>query len=192
MYAMRFGCRLDKETEEDRSLNALRGMEGVRMREAYAEAAEIHGVRWTGRRYDRHNWHKADPINKALSAANACMYGICHAAIVSGGYSTALGFIHTGKQLSFVYDIGDLYKTEITIPLAFRTTAESSDDVEERVRYACRDAFRQSRLLKRILDEIDALLDMPDGQERAGPDVDADPAMPASLWEDLWTQSMEV
>jgi CRISPR-associated protein Cas1 len=77
------------------------------MRDAYAEAADIYGVRWTGRRYDRSNWAQADPINRALSAANACMYGVCHAAIVAGGYSPALGFIHTGKQLSFVYDVGD-------------------------------------------------------------------------------------
>lgn len=187
MYELRFGYRL----EEDVSLASLRGMEGVRMREAYAEASELYGVPWTGRRYNRHNWYQADPINKALSAANACMYGICHAAIVSGGYSPGLGFIHTGKQLSFVYDIGDIYKTEITIPTAFRITAESPKDVEERVRYACRDAFRQARLLQRIMEEIDALLDLPGEEPAPGPDPDSDPAMPASLWEQLWQSAVE-
>ena len=156
------------------------------MRDAYREFSELHGVPWSGRRYDRKNWRRADPINRAISAANACMYGICHAAIVSGGYSPALGFIHTGLQLSFVYDVGDLYKTEITLPVAFRTTAASPRNVEERVRYACRDAFRESRLLKRILSDIDALLDVPVHLPDVPDEVDSDLSMPASLWEQLW------
>ena len=192
MYELRFGYRLQGE-QADVSLNSLRGMEGVRMREAYAEASRQYDVPWSGRRYNRQNWQKADPINRALSAANACMYGVCHAAIVSGGYAPALGFIHTGRQLSFVYDVGDLYKTEITIPLAFRITAESNRNVEERVRYACRDVFRESRLLKRVLTEIDALLALPEETpDAAGPDVDLDPAMPAELWEVLWRDAPEV
>ena len=73
----------------------------------------------------RDEWSKADPVNRALSTANSCLYGICHAAIVSAGFSPALGFIHTGKMLSFVYDVADLYKTEITVPIAFRAVAES-------------------------------------------------------------------
>jgi len=188
MYERRFGYRLDEEC----TLSQLRGMEGVRMRDAYAEASQTFGVPWTGRRYNRKNWHQADPINRALSAANACMYGICHAAIVSGGYSPALGFIHTGLQLSFVYDVGDLYKTEITLPVAFRVAAESPRDVEDRVRYACRDQFRESRLLQRILEEIDALLDLPVKLPEVPDDVDSDPAMPTALWEQLWKEEVVV
>ena len=37
--------------------------------------------------YDRGNWNNSDPINRALSAANALLNGLCHAGIVSGGYS---------------------------------------------------------------------------------------------------------
>jgi CRISPR-associated protein Cas1 len=188
MYELRFGYRLDEEL----TLNQLRGMEGARMRDAYREAAHIYDVPWSGRRYDRRNWHRADPINRALSAASSCMYGVCHAAIVSGGYSPALGFMHTGKQLSFVYDIGDLYKTEITLPVAFRITAESPRNVEERVRYACRDQYRESRLLKRILDEIDALLDLEVSLPEVPDQVDSDPAMPAALWEALWREEAVV
>lgn len=184
MFELRFGYRI----EEDVSLNQLRGMEGVRMREAYAEASEFYGVPWRGRRYNRNNWQKADPINRALSAANACMYGICHAAIVSGGYSPALGFIHTGKMLSFVYDIADLYKTEITIPLAFLITKESPKEVEDRVRLACRDVFRKERLLKRLLPDIDALLDLPSKVREGEEPIDEDPAMPTRLWEALWEE----
>lgn len=187
MYELRFGYRL----EEEKTLNQLRGMEGVRVRDAYAEAAETYGVAWHGRRYDRKKWYKADPINRALSAANACLYGLAHAAIVSAGYSPALGFIHTGKKLSFVFDIADLYKTEISIPLAFQVTAESPKDVSNRVRLACRDTFREKRLLKRIVPDMDALLDVP--EEEAAEDAYAtDAAKPSPLWEALWAERAEV
>jgi len=83
----------------DLTLPQVRGMEGVRVREAYARASREYGVAWSGRRYDRSEWGRSDPINRALSAANALLNGLCHAAIVSGGYSPGLGFIHTGKQL---------------------------------------------------------------------------------------------
>jgi len=58
-------------------------------------------------------------MKRAVAAANAQLNGVCHAAIVSRGYSPALGFIHTGKQLSFVYDIADLCKVGASIPVAF-------------------------------------------------------------------------
>ena len=105
------------------SLESIRGMEGLRVRHAYNEASTKYGIQWKGRNYDQDDWSKGDPINRALSAANACIYGVCHAGIVSAGYSAGLGFVHTGKMLSFVYDVADLYKTETTIPVAFRVTA---------------------------------------------------------------------
>lgn len=179
MYRYRFGESLHPEL----SLEQIRGLEGVRVREAYARASREYGVAWTGRRYDRGNWGAADPINRALSTANACLNGLCHAAIVSAGYSPALGFIHTGKQLSFVYDIADLYKVEITVPLAFRIVAESKEHLETRVRRACRDAFREKRLLERIVPDIDAVLGITSDDVTAGPDVDQDPACPEPLWD---------
>ncbi|MGC8880510.1 MAG: type I-E CRISPR-associated endonuclease Cas1e [Anaerolineae bacterium] len=175
MYAARFGQPCDPSW----TLEQIRGMEGQRVRQAYAKASQEYGVPWHGRRYDRTNWARSDPANRALSAANALLSGICHTAIVSGGYSPALGFIHTGEQLSFVYDIADLYKAEITIPLAFRTVAESAEctQLEARVRQACREAFRTTRLLERILPDIDRLLEMPRVLDEV--DYDSDPAAPA-------------
>ena len=180
MYRYRF----DEELEPELSLEQVRGYEGVRVREAYAQASQEFGVPWSGRRYDRSNWSRADPINRALSAANACLNGVCHAGIVSAGYSPGLGFIHTGKQLSFVYDIADLYKTELTVPLAFRLTAESTHNLETRVRHACRDVFREQKLLARILPDIDQMLDMSPDTEDANATADSDPAWPAPLWSD--------
>ena len=81
-------------------------------------------------KYDQDDWNKGDPINRALSAANACLYGVCHAGILSAGYSAALGFVHTGKMLSFVYDIADLYKTEMTIPVLSGLLRENATDRE--------------------------------------------------------------
>lgn len=154
MYQKRFGRQL----ESNLKLEQIRGMEGVRMRTAYAEMSQKYNVPWNGRNYDLNHWDYGDPVNRALSAANAVLNGLCHAAIVSGGYSPALGFVHTGRQLSFVYDIADLYKTEFTIPAAFQTVAEGTDNVERRVRETCRELFREKKLLERILPDIDDLL----------------------------------
>ncbi len=144
------------------SLETIRGMEGIRVRRAYAEASEKFGVPWKGRRYDQTNWNNADPINRALSAASACLYGVCHAGILSAGYSPALGFIHTGKMLSFVYDIADLYKTELTIPVAFKVTAEDPPDLERQVRMECRKAFYEFKLMERLLPDIAEVLGVSD------------------------------
>jgi CRISPR-associated protein Cas1 len=178
MYRHRFGEELDPSLD----LLQIRGMEGVRVRKAYQAASEAYGVPWRGRRYDRNDWGASDPVNRALSAANALLNGLCHAAIVSGGYSPALGFIHTGKQLSFVYDVADLYKVEVTIPLAFGVVAESSRDLGKRVRAACREAFKEHRLLKRLLPDIETVLDVPEHLLTAGGEADSDPARPEPLW----------
>ena len=144
------------------SLEQIRGMEGIRVRRTYAEASAKYGVAWKGRQYDQDDWNKGDPINRAISAANACLYGVCHAAILSAGYSAALGFVHTGKMLSFVYDIGDLYKTEVTIPTAFRITAQNPPELEREVRMECRKVFHEFRLMDRLLPDIAEVLGVSD------------------------------
>jgi CRISP-associated protein Cas1 len=181
MYLKRFNEKLDTSL----SLPQIRGLEGVRVRSAYRQASQKYGVPWLGRKYDRKDWGGGDPINRALSAANALLNGVCHAAIVSGGYSAGIGFIHTGKQLSFVYDMADLYKTEITIPEAFETVAESTSRVERRVREACREKFRQMKLLERILIDADEMLQTSDAYVEETGDLDGDPALPTPLWEEL-------
>ena len=164
-------------------LEQIRGREGIRVREAYAEAARRFGVDWNGRNYNRSDWDAADPINRALSAANACLHGLVHAALLSSGYSPALGFIHQGKQLSFVYDIADLYKMQLTVPVAFSVVAESLPSLETQVRKRCRDAFTNLRLLQRIVPDVDHLLRL--DLEPATPDgfdPDDDPALPTPWW----------
>lgn len=176
MYEMRFREPLDP----DLTLRQIRGKEGARVRSAYVRASETYGVPWSGRSYDRSDWDRSDPVNRALSAANACLYGVCHAAIVAMGYSPALGFIHTGKMLSFVYDIADLYKVDISIPVAFEEAAKGNQKLETRVRHRCRDIFAENRLLYRISIDLEYLFDIETAEEVP---VDIDMALPGELWD---------
>ena len=128
------------------------------------------------------DWRSADPVNRALSAANSCLYGLCHAAILSSGYSPAIGFIHTGKQLSFVYDIADLYKAELTIPLAFHIAKDPPPDLERSVRLSLRDIFRESKLVQRIIPDIRLVLGDTDQDMDTESVLDEDPALPTELW----------
>jgi CRISP-associated protein Cas1 len=160
MYRFRFNENIPPIV----SLESIRGMEGLRVRKAYGEASTKYGIEWKGRNYDQDDWSKGDPINRALSAANACIYGVCHAGIVSAGYCAGLGFVHTGKMLSFVYDIADLYKTETTVPVAFRVTAEHGQDgdLERFVRIECRKKFHEFKLMERLLPDIAEVLGVSD------------------------------
>ncbi len=180
LYQMRFAESLPSGL----TLPAIRGLEGRRVREAYARYSRETGVPWTKRAYRLGEWGRTDPINRALSAANSCLYGVCHAAIVSAGFSPALGFIHTGKMLSFVYDIADLYKTEISIPAAFFTVAEGTEDLERRVRIRCRDLFQRQRLLARIIPDIEhALFRDREGYTGAATDFDGAAEAVGDLWD---------
>ena len=158
MYAKRF----PGDDFADKSMEQIRGMEGSRVRSIYREMSQEYGVPWEGRNYDQSDWISATPVNRALSAANSCLYGVCHAAIVSAGYSAGLGFIHTGKMLSFVYDVADLYKTELTVPLAFQIVSSQQGDLERMVRIACRDAFHKFDLMGKILPDIAEVLNAGD------------------------------
>lgn len=178
MYEMRFPEPLPSQF----TLRQIRGREGARVRAAYAAAARRFGVDWAGRNYDRDDWDHADPVNRALSAANSALYGVCHAAIVSAGYSPAIGFIHTGKMLSFVYDVGDLYKADITVPAAFMAVAQGEAKLESRVRQRCRDLFAEQNLLGRILADLDKLMGGTPEDAHAQR-LDSEQAAPGELWD---------
>ena len=154
MYAMRFG----EPAPARRSIEQLRGIEGARVRAMYKNIARRFGISWHKRAYDPRDWTTADPINRALSTATACLYGLCEAGILAAGYSPAIGFIHTGKPRSFVFDIADLFKFETVVPTAFRVVSRHAGDVTRQVCLACRDEFRRQRLLKRIIPSIEQVL----------------------------------
>ncbi|PWV65549.1 type I-E CRISPR-associated endonuclease Cas1e [Plasticicumulans acidivorans] len=154
MYALRFG----EEPPTRRSVEQLRGIEGVRVRKIYQTMAAQYGVAWDGRRYDPHAWDMSNTVNKCLSAATACLYGISEAAVLAAGYAPAVGFIHTGKPLSFVYDVADIVKFDTVIPIAFQIARRDPRDPEREVRLACRDAFRQNKVLGRLIPLIEEVL----------------------------------
>lgn len=154
MYAMRF----KEEPPERRSVEQLRGIEGVRIRKMYELFAKQYKVEWKSRNYDYNEWGSGDVPNRCLSSSTACLYGICEAAILAAGYAPAIGFIHTGKPQSFVYDIADIFKFETVVPVAFKIAAKKPANPEREVRLACRDIFRQSGLLKHIIPTIEEVL----------------------------------
>lgn len=177
MYELRFG----ESISADWNLRQIRGKEGARVRAAYSKYSEMWGIPWKGREYQRDRWNQSDPINRALSAANACLYGVCHAAIVALGYSPGIGFIHTGKMLSFVYDVADLYKLEFTLPVAFEEASRGEERLESRVRHRCRDVFYEKQLLKRIVADLDHLFGIQ--SDDADSPFDVDDALPGELWD---------
>jgi CRISPR-associated protein Cas1 len=154
MYKYRFG----EEPPQRRSVEQLRGIEGARVRALYQLLAKQYGVDWKARNYDRQDWDAADISNRCLSAATSCLYGVTEAAVLAAGYAPAVGFIHSGKPLSFVYDIADLYKFDTVVPIAFHVAAKPCQNPEREVRIRCRDAFRQSKLLERIIPDIETIL----------------------------------
>lgn len=170
MFELRFG----EPAPERRSVDQLRGIEGARVRKTYELLAKQYGVQWSGRNYDPNNWDASDLVNKCLSAATSCLYGVTEAAVLAAGYAPAIGFIHSGKPLSFVYDIADIVKFETVVPAAFRIAKKSPKNPDREVRIACRDSFRETRLLKRVIPLIEDVLSA-GGIEPPPPPSDAQP-----------------
>ena len=159
MYALRFG----EDPPVKRSIDQLRGIEGQRVRHTYRLLAKRYGVVWKGRSYDPDDWDSADIANRCLSAATACLHGLSEAAVLAAGYAPAIGFLHTGKPRSFVYDIADLWKLQTVVPEAFCIAGRVRKGnlgmpIERAVRLACRDSFRKTGLLKRIIPGIEEVL----------------------------------
>lgn len=156
MYSLRF----PHEDVSNMSLQQLRGREGARIRAVYRKFSKQTGVAWQGREYDPDDFESSSPVNKALSAAHACLYGVVHSVIVAIGCSPGLGFIHSGHERSFVYDIADLYKADITIPIAFEVAAKHDEitDIGSFTRRAVRDAICDGRILIRAVKDIRFLL----------------------------------
>lgn len=182
MFALRFG----ESPPSRRSVDQLRGIEGIRVRTLYKELAKRHGVTWRRRDYDPSDFDVSDVPNKALSAATSCLYGLTEAAVLAAGYAPAIGFLHTGKPLSFVYDVADIFKFDTVVPVAFKiagqiTAGRLTGAVEGHVRRACRDVFRERHLLPRLIPTIEGLLAagevaVPDAPTDTQPVAFADPA----------------
>ncbi len=160
MYAMRF----PGEDISNLTMQQLRGREGARIRRVYASLAKEYGIDWNGREYKVDDFESGTLVNQAISVGNVALYGLVYSVIAALGVSPGLGFVHTGHDLSFVYDIADLYKAEVSIPIAFQAAAtamqDEKTDIESMTRHRVRDYIYQTKLIERIVRDIQDLLEV--------------------------------
>lgn len=161
MYAWRLGEELAV-----RDLDSLRGIEGVRVKESYQRLAQKHGIRWKARRYDRSDPEAADRPNRALNHAAAAVKAAAMTAVAASGTLPQLGFIHEDSGLAFALDVADLYREEVTLPIAFGAVREHEDDpsqsLERVVRKRAVQTLRQEKLVAKMIDRIQELFDADD------------------------------
>lgn len=174
MYQLRF----PNEDVLGLTMQQLRGREGSRIRNTYRTMSKKYKVKWSGREFNPDDFHSGDIVNKALSSGHTALYGLTYSVIVALGISPGLGFIHTGHDLSFVYDISDLYKAEITIPIAFKIASEHTDneDIGRITRLRVRDEFKSGNLIKRMVKDLQYLLEV-DEEDIISADI-------INLWDD--------
>ncbi len=162
MYAYRFG-----EVLPHRDISVLRGMEGGRLRQMYRLIAERYGVEWKGRRYDRDHPAAADIPNQAINHAATFVEAAADIAVAAVGALPPLGFIHEESSNAFTLDIADLWRTDITLPLAFSVAAKVMKDpsvsLERAVRYEAARWFKRYKLIPAMIDRIKELLMIDDG-----------------------------
>lgn len=156
MYEMRF----PDEDVSGLTMQQLRSKEGARIRKLYRNMAKKYSVKWDERTYDPDNFDSGDPVNQALSSSNVALYGLVYSAVSAMGMAPGLGFVHKGHDLSFVYDIADLYKAELTIPISFQIASEHADgeNIGKIARQKMRDQFVDGKVLARIVKDIQILL----------------------------------
>lgn len=174
MYELRFG----EAAPAKRSIEQLRGIEGARVRKTYSLLAKRYGVDWKRRNYNPQHWDVSDVPNRCMSAATSCLYGITEAAVLAAGYAPAIGFIHWGKPLSFVYDIADIFKFDTVVPIAFKIAAKNPGNPDQQVRRACRDAFREQKVLSKIIPLIEEVLAAGEIERPEIPSESVPPAIP--------------
>lgn len=161
MYAWRLG-----EVLPHRSIEVLRGIEGGRMKESYRLVARRYGVRWQGRRYDRQNPDATDAPNLAINHAATAVESAAAIAVACTSTLPQLGFIHEDSDQSFVLDIADLYRTSVTLPVAFASAKEletkHGDTLDRIVRRRASRAFRKEKLVPKMIDRIKELFEKPE------------------------------
>jgi CRISPR-associated protein Cas1 len=169
MYALRFG-----EIVRTRDIAVLRGQEGARIKRSYQLAAERFGVSWKGRNYDRDNPNAGDLPNQAINHAASAMRAAACVAVAAVGAIPQLGFIHEDSGQSFVLDIADLYRHDVTLDIAFGAVKEAQktgEIIERTTRQRAARLFRQQAVIPSMIDRIKSLV---------GPEKDTDAAPEAN------------
>ncbi len=158
MYAWRLG-----EVLPEQDISILRGVEGARMKTAYGLLAQKYGIAWHGRRYDRQNPDIADAPNQAINHAATAIEAAAIVAVAATGTLPPLGFIHEDASIAFCLDIADLYRTEVTIPVAFEAVGQHHKNgqipLERHVRRLAGRKFREMKIISKMIDRIIKLID---------------------------------
>lgn len=162
LYFWRFGRALPH-----RDIETLRGIEGARIKESYKLLAERFGIEWQGRRYDRQNPNAADLPNQAINHAATFVEAAADIAVAATGALPPLGFIHEDSSNAFTLDVADLWRIDLTVPLAFSTVRAMQDgkveNLERELRRRAAAAFRREKLIPKMIERIKELFDVHDG-----------------------------
>jgi CRISP-associated protein Cas1 len=77
-----------------------------------------------------------------------------------------LGFIHEEASNAFTLDIADLWRVDVTLPLAFGAARAAldgkCDNLEREIRRRAAKTFRQEKLIPRMIERIRELFDVDD------------------------------
>jgi CRISPR-associated protein Cas1 len=166
MYAWRFGRVLPH-----RDIAVLRGIEGARLKETYRLTAQQYGIPWKHRRYDRQNPNATDIPNQAINHAATFVESAADIAVAVVGALPPLGFIHEDSSNAFILDVADLYRAEITLPLAFSVARRAIDDqelsLERELRKEAAAWFRKKKLIPAMIDRVKELFHVNDSSRDA-------------------------
>jgi len=136
------------------------------MKETYRIQADRYRLPWEGRRYDRHQPEGADIPNQAINHAATFVECAADVAVAAVGALPPLGFIHEDSSNAFTLDIADLYRAEVTLPLAFRVARQALDNsglnLERTLRKEAAVEFRRGKLIPKMIDRIKELLGVHD------------------------------
>lgn len=153
MYAWRLG-----EVVPHADLDDLRGMEGARMKKSYRLLARQHGISWSGRCYDRENPAVNDLPNQTINHAATATEAAALVAVASTQTIPQLGFVHEHARHAFALDIADLFRTSVTLPVAFSAAAMAKRGkrtaIEPLVRKQVGETFRQETVIADMIGRI--------------------------------------
>jgi CRISPR-associated protein Cas1 len=134
------------------SLATLRGIEGQKVKSAYAHQAKLHSVKG----FKRVSRGAEDPVNVGLNLGNSILYGLAATVCSALSLNPALGFIHEGHTGALLFDLADVYKCDVTIPAAF--AAAGSGKLVEEVSRTVRSEIHRRRLLQAMFSLTQGIL----------------------------------
>lgn len=159
MYEKRFG-----ERPRVTSFDALRGMEAARIKRTYELIANRERIEWNGRIFDRGAPEATDQPNQAINHAVTALEAAVSIAVAATGTVPQLGFLHDVAGIAWVLDVCDLYRTSVTVPIAFRCVRETIDHchpgqpLERVVRGAIARYIEKNTFIDTVIDDIHEML----------------------------------